>query len=439
MRTRLIGAAVALGVVAAACGNSPSTTDGASTRPSTGGAGTGASTLANATDLHKNLPSKEPGVTDTEIRVGGVVSKTNVLGLPLDQAFQGAKAYFEMINSQGGIYGRKLALAAERDDRMVNNPAEIEALISQDKVFAILPVATLLFTGADIAASKGIPTFGWNINAQWEGPTNLFGEKGHVCIDCAYPTQPWLAKTLGAEKVALLAYNVDQSKECADGIKKSFARWPSAEIAYTDNVPFGEQNLSVQVSKMKDASVELVLTCMDTNGSITLAREMNRQELDVPQYLQNGYDFNMLNNFGDLFEGSYVLSIFTPFEVPNPPPGLQKYFEWIDKTGGRRGELSLAGWLNADLFYRGLVAAGPEFTRTSVVDAINQMTDWTADGIMPPINWTYEHERDRPASCGVISKIENRKFVPQFGTPTEPRICLDNDTPELPDQPRTAP
>ncbi len=437
MRIRRIAMAGVLAIAAAACGNSPSTTGDASNQSGSGGGGI--TTTVNADDLKKNIPSSEPGVTDTEIRVGGVVSKTNVLNLPLDQAFQGVKAYFAMINAQGGIYGRKLVLAAERDDRMINNTAEIEALISQDKVFAVLPVATLLFTGASLAAEKGTPTFGWNINAQWEGPLNLFTEKGHVCIDCAYPTQPWLAKTLGVDKVGLLAYNVDQSKECADGVKKSFDRWPSAEIAYRDNVPFGEQNLSVQVSKMKAAGVGLVLTCMDTNGSVTLAREMNRQDFKVPQYLQNGYDFNMLNNFGDLLEGSYVLSIFTPFEVQNPPSGLQKYFEWIDRTGGTRGELSLAGWLNADLFYRGLVAAGPDFTQRKVVDAINQMTDWTGDGIMPPINWTYEHERDRPASCGVISKIENKKFVPQFGTPTQPRICLDNDSDELPDEPRYAP
>ncbi|MCX7619904.1 MAG: ABC transporter substrate-binding protein, partial [Acidimicrobiales bacterium] len=193
MRTRLIAVLVLLAIAAAACGNSPSTTSdtpGKTGSESAGGQSERTTTSVNPEELTKNIPSNQPGVTDTEIRVGGVVSKTNALNLPLDQAFQGAKAYFAMINDQGGIYGRKLVLAAERDDRMVNNTSEIEALISQDKVFAILPVATLLFTGSAVAEERGIPTFGWNINAQWEGPPNLFGEKGHVCINCAYPTQP---------------------------------------------------------------------------------------------------------------------------------------------------------------------------------------------------------------------------------------------------------
>ena len=117
---------------------------------------------------------------------------------------------------------------------------------------------------------------------------------------------------------------------------------------------------------------------------------------------------------------------FTPFEATQPPPGLQDYFTWIDKVpGAERGELSLTGWLNADLLYRGLVAAGPEFTRDKVVAAINQMKDWDADGITVGTNWTTAHTTEGSPSCFAAVRIEHSTFVPQTGEPGKPFLCLD--------------
>ena len=40
------------------------------------------------------------------------------------------------------------------------------------------------------------------------------------------------------------------------------------------------------------------------------------------------------------------------------------------------------GWLNADLFVDGLKAAGPDFSRQKLIDAINKMTDYKANGLL---------------------------------------------------------
>src|SRR5260370_3936180 len=114
-------------------------------------------------------PVNEPGVTSTQINVGGVVAKTNPLGGDYAAAFNGVQAYFNMVNASKdkGIYGRKLNLSSKRDDQVGMNRQEVQGLISEDNVFAVLPVSTLLFTGADLLGQSGIPTFGWNINAEW--------------------------------------------------------------------------------------------------------------------------------------------------------------------------------------------------------------------------------------------------------------------------------
>ena len=391
-------------------------------------------------------PVDQPGVTQTEISVGGVTSKTNPLGGTYADAFAGVKAYFEMVNSSKdkGIYGRKLKLTSERDDQLGSNTQEVQGLISNDNVFAVLPVDVLLFTGGNLLAQSGIPTFGWNINAEWgsekaPGAPNMFGEKGSfLCFTCPTQTAPWLAKKLHKNKVGVLAYTVDQSADCLKGVQASFDKYPSAKVVFADSsLSFGVTDLSSDVSQMKDKGVNFVMTCMDNNGVLTLAKEMKKQGLNAPQYLPNAYDQEFMKTNGQFFEGSYVLTFFTPFQVKNKPQGLKEFQKWIKKTGGPQTENALAGWANADLLYQGLKAAGPDFTRQKVIDAINQMTNYTAGGIYAPIDWTIAHKQDPAEGCVVLSKIHNGTFVPSFGTADKPFTCLQANP--LPDKLQSKP
>jgi ABC-type branched-subunit amino acid transport system substrate-binding protein len=382
-----------------------------------------------------------PGVTDDTIRVGGVASVTNPLGGAYGDAFDGVKAYFEMINSQGGIYERDLELVAERDDQLANNQQEIQGLLSRDNVFAVLPVATPLFTGADLLVESGTPTFGWNINPEWgsentPSPPNLFGDKGsYLCFTCAGPLVPWLAREVGVERIGVLAYGIsDQSKDCAQGLQNSFEEYPTAEVVFVDtSLAFGVPDLSAQVSRMVDEDVDFVTTCMDNNGTLTLAREMRLQGLDAVQYLPNAYNHEFMEENAEFFEGSYVLTFFTPFEVRPKPRGLKQFERWMKRTDGDINENSMAGWLNADLFVAGLEAAGPEFTQQSVIDAVNAMTDYTARGLLAPVDWTVRHEVQAP--CTVLSKVEDGEFDPQFGKKGKPFICFEPEPERLPRQP----
>jgi branched-chain amino acid transport system substrate-binding protein len=384
----------------------------------------------------------EPGVTNTEIRVGGVASTTNPLGGDYGDGFAGVKAYFDYVNSRGGIYGRKLSLVSERDDKVGSNRQEVQGLISEDDLFAVLPVEVLLFTGADLLARSGIPTFGWNINAEWgseqaPGPVNLFGEKGsYLCFTCANPVLPWLAQRIHARRVGLLAYQNPSSSACAEGVQASLRKYPSAKLVFVDSsLSFGVTDLTGDVSEMKSKNVDLVSTCMDNNGTLTLAKEMRKEGLNAPQYLPNAYNQKFMRTNAQFYQGSYVLTFFTPFEVKHQPPGLKLFLKWTKKSGSPQNENALAGWINADLFYQGLKGAGPDFTQQRVIDAINKMTDYTAGGILGGINWQIQHSGENPLNCQVISKVHNGTFVPSFGTDAEPFVCFPPHPERLPAEP----
>jgi len=436
---RITALLAALAFVLAACGNSGDDSGGAAPAgdgetPATGG-GTGED------DLSTNVPIDEIGVTDTEIRVSVITSTTNPLGGKYKEFADGIQAFFDMINADGGIYGRQLVIANQRDDQLAANQREVQAALAEDNPFAVF-IAALLFTGAPDLEAENVPTFGWNINPEWQGPTNFFPNTGSLCFGCTGKVLPWLAKEIGASKVGVLAYGVSaQSKLCAEGNRASFelygAETGTEVVFYDDTIQFGVTDLSSQVAAMRDAGVDFITTCMDANAVFTLAQEMDKQGLDAVQHLPNGYDQAFMRANADLFEGDYVIPGFTAFEHDPQPPLMQQFFEWMDKAGKEPVELSMQGWIAAHQFYTGLNMAGPEFDRQKVIDALNTLTGYTAEGLIQPIDWTKQHNdpkdvANRPElTCSNIVQVQGGEFVPVFAEGDKPWLCFNWRTEEF--------
>jgi hypothetical protein len=384
-----------------------------------------------------------PGVSDDSIRVGGVGSVTNPIGVEAGSAFDGAKAYIDMVNDDGGVGGRTIELVAEEDDnaQASRNASLVRSLVQQQDVFAVLPVATLSFSGARFLADEGVPTFGWNINTEWEGPENLFGEKGsYLCFDCGSPFLPFLARQANAQRAGIIAYTAAQSAACAAGQKASYERFgPAAgvELAFEDtSLGFGftPGTLDGDIRTMRDRDVQFLGTCIDGAGSGRLGEAIQRADLDIIQYLPNGYDQSIVEEFGDVLEGSYVNSFTFPFEAEDPPEGMQRYKQAMEDADAEINELSLAGWLSADLFVTGLRAvedAGDELTRQTLVDAINVMDDFDAGGILPGTDWTIAHDQLEEEPCLAFLQIQNSEFTPVLGRPGEPFVCLNSENPDF--------
>ncbi len=250
MRVRLVALCAAVVLVAAACGNSDDDDDTTSpTNPPDTSV-----TAASDDDLDTNIPSSEPGVTDTEIQVAVISSKTNPLNGKYAELADGMRAYFEMINSEGGIYGRELVVTSERDDIVgLQNLQTVQSSLAEDNAFATF-LASLGFTGADALDEAGMPTFMWNIRPEMAGHENVFGNIGALCFGCTGQFLPWIAQEIGAEQVGILAYGVaNESKLCAAGNRDSFEQYPTAEVVFFDDtLEFAQADLSSQVAEMKE-------------------------------------------------------------------------------------------------------------------------------------------------------------------------------------------
>jgi ABC-type branched-subunit amino acid transport system substrate-binding protein len=427
---------VALVLLAAACGNAGDDEGDASPTTVPGGTPT---TLAG-NDFTENVPVDAPGVSSTEIHVGSIVSKTSPLGGQLDELNDGIEAYFGLVNSKGGIYGRTLKLTSQRDDMLGNNTGEVEALLAQDDVYAAF-LAVNLFTGASRLAKAGIPTFGWNINAEWAGPKNFFPNIGPICLEgCPLLPHvlPTIVKSVGAHRVAVLGYAVPQSKSCVDGsidTVEKFGPEVDAEVSFSDaSLSFGQTDYSAQVSQMKDKGVDFLVSCLDFNADFAVAKEMDRQAIrdQVVFYHPNMYNHDFVRKNAELLEGDIVLAQITAIEHQPAIPAAQEYLDYARANDVKITEMTMQGWIAARQFVDALKAAGPTFTWANLVNAWNQQTWYTAGGWVPPIDWTRQHtdpaEGDQYRSefeCANLVRVQKGEFVPYLAEPGKPWLCFD--------------
>jgi ABC-type branched-subunit amino acid transport system substrate-binding protein len=381
------------------------------------------------------------GVTPTAVVVGGVASLTGPIPADFAPIFDGVNAYLDMINAEGGVDGRKVEFRYQLDDgsNASQDTDQVRTLVEQDHVFAVVGVGTPSFAGASYLASNNVPTFGYDVSTDWTDGPSLFGSEGSF-LDFTRPgpEAAYLAERLHAKKVGILAYNVGASEQAGEGMAYAMGRF-HIPVAYEDlSIPAPPVDLTTDVNRMRAAGVDLVVSCMDLSGNILLSQTMRQDGMgSVAQYWLNGYDAQAIAKFSSLMQGVYFLIGHVPFESaklsPGRYPGLDLYLSKLAKyfPGELPGEASLAGWISADMFVTGMRLVGRDLTRTRLVDALNSLTSYTADGIVSPIDWRLEHKHNGLVDCNVYVRALAGRFVPLFGSPSRTVFtCFETPQPQ---------
>jgi branched-chain amino acid transport system substrate-binding protein len=268
------------------------------------------------------------------------------------------------------------------------------------------------------------------------------------CIVCANRWVPYVARAAGATKVASLGYGVSEnSKQCAEANVASVEKYGAdngVEMAYVnDELAFALPNgIGPEVTAMKEAGVDFIAGCLDLNAMKSLAQELQRQGMleSTTLFHANTYDANFVQEAGDLFEGDYVMASFRPFEADPGSSQMNQFVEWMGKSGHAINELAMNGWINADEAYQGILAAGPQFDRASVIAATNTFTEYTAGGLTQPIDFTRQHvpptddDAGRVAhgpkhDCIAVVTVTDGAFE-LVGDPAKPWSCWPGETDE---------
>ena len=379
-----------------------------------------------------------PGLTPTSVTVGTISTQTGTLASNFSSLIYGERAYFNYINAQGGVNGRKINYQYALDD--AGNPTTFNqlanTLINQDHVFAVTGVATAFFS-PNLFTESGIPTYGYNVTGNWAGPANLFAAGGSVqYYPAAAPQVSYVARsTQKKPSIAFIAYGVAASAASCQSEQNSL-KAAGYTVSYSDlKVSYPGTTVATDVQRMKQAGSNMVVSCMDVQGNVTMARAIKQYGLsNMTQLWFSGNDQSTLNTNQSLMQGVYFDIAHIPFTASTKLyPALNLYFAQMKKYEPKytTDEIALQGWESAALFVQGLKLAGKNPTQASVIAADNSLTSFTSGGLQAPVNWkTAGHSGNAPPYCLAYIKVVGTQYVATLNKGKNVFNCFQSTNPK---------
>jgi branched-chain amino acid transport system substrate-binding protein len=332
----------------------------------------------------------ERGVTDTEIRIGQWGPQTGPAALWGNVA-RGTGCYFEMINAEGGIHGRKITYFLRDDGYMPpKTKAVVKELVEDKKVFGM---ACGLGTATGMAVKKylhikKVPWVGPAAGStHWAYPPRryLFGVYPLYCDEAAILVN-YAVKTLGKRRIGFFYQNDDYGKVGLYGAEVALEEL-GLEIKARVSAEIMDTDLSSHCIKLKAAECDCVLLWVTPkHGAIMLmtAAKMGFK----PQWMAS----SSLSDTPAMYEvsrGLYKGAIHAAIaELPDSHyPLLEKYKQAQERFAPKErfSPFFYAGFGFVEPMVEGLRRCGRDLTVENFVRAMETIKDFK--GIGPKISY----------------------------------------------------
>ena len=344
----------------------------------------------------------EVGVSSTEIKLGITVPMTGIAAPGYNKVAPAMKAYFEYINDNGGVNGRKINLII-KDDRYIPQEAinKTNELILKDKVFALvgqLGTANHLAVASKVRiASRNIPSL--YLNTGYSGFADV---KKFKTSFMHFPTYAMEAKILATyikenfagKKTCLLSQNDDFGADAAKGFTAAGLKFDET-VKYVSGQQADRTLVQGWVTKLATAKCEVVVlfsVSSATAGVLGVANAANYK----PQWVLGsvGADATTikisLNNpqAQALLNGAIGAS-WLP-DAQDTSDEYIKLFREVNEKYNKGVDFDnnvLVGMNSALLTVQALRAAGKNPTRRSLISAIERKgatfasASYTANGV----------------------------------------------------------
>jgi branched-chain amino acid transport system substrate-binding protein len=308
-------------------------------------------------------------------------------------------------------------------------------LINQDHVFAVTGVATAFFS-PNLFVQSGIPTYGYNVTGNWAPAPNLFAATGSVqYYPAGAPQVSYVArKTQQKPSIAFIAYGIAASADSCQTEQNSLQA-AGYTISYSDlKVNYPGTTVATDVQRMKQAGTNMVASCMDVQGNITMARAIQQYGLHMTQLWFSGNDQSTLDQNQSLMQGVYFGIAHVPFTAPQSLyPGLKLYVTQMKKYEPKYvyDEIAIQGWESAALFVQGVKMAGNNLTWANVIKQDNSITSYTSGGLEAPVNWKDAgHTGHAPPYCAAYIKVSGNKYVATLNKGQNVFNCFESINPK---------
>jgi len=319
-----------------------------------------------------------PGVTPDTIKIGSCNALTgpaSFLGL---QMVMGAKAYFSLVNAQGGVNGRKLELETKDDGYEADRAPACWESLEKAGVFAAaffvgtptavkyIPLADSshtplvgLFTGAQVLIEPVHRTI-FNVRASYFDETR---EQVNGLWD-----------QLGFHKIAVLYQNDPFGKAVLEGVKRAMEKHHAAPVA-TGTFERNTLDVAAGIKEVRAANPEAVVLVGPYAPVNAILKEAHASAWH-PRFLTVSFvgTEGLLRIGAQDAEGLVITQVVPPYDRTDLPT-VKLYREALQKYMGNTQPsfVSLEGFVDAMVLADALRLAGHDLTREKLVTALESI------------------------------------------------------------------
>src|SRR5215471_7902290 len=349
---------------------------------------------------HAALAQKkyDTGATDTEIKIGNIMpysgpaSAYGVIG-------KTEEAYFNKINAEGGINGRKINFISYDDG--YSPPKTVEQarkLVESDEVLLIF---NSLGTPSNSANQKYMNTkkvpqlFIATGATKWNDPKNFPWTMGWQ-PNYQSETQvyaKYLLKTKPDAKIAVLFQNDDYGKDYLKGLKDGLGAKAASMIVAEESYETSEPTIDNHIVKLKATGADVFMN-ITTPKFAAQAIKKNAEIGWKPLHFLN----NVSASVGSVlkpagFENSQDIISSNYLKDPTDPqwkndPGMIAWNEFLDKyypEANRSDASVMYGYTAAQGLVQVLKQCGDNLTRENVMKQAASIKDLQLGGLLPGV------------------------------------------------------
>lgn len=363
--------------------------------------------------------ASDTGITATSIKIGATYPLTGVAAPGYSEIPLGVKAYFDYVNNNGGVNGRKIDYIYKDDGYNPTNTSSVtNQLVLQDQVFMMMGAlgtpthnAVVQFLNServpDLFVASGSlswnqpkkypETFGWQTDYEIEGKVigNYIKEK--------FPNA----------KVGLFLQGDDFGEDGAKGVKEEL---PASQIVSSQTYTSGNTDIGPQIAALKASGADMVVS-FSVPAYTALSQLASLQLGYKPQWFVSnvGSDATLVGNLLKSFskgavsgagplEGVLTTRYLATVDMKDDP--WTQLWQKVWSASGQKGDLTnfeVYGMAQAYTTIQALQAAGKNPTRESLVSAIEKAGgDWKGPLVAP---FRYSSDSHAGVSGMTVSQI----------------------------------
>lgn len=359
--------------------------------------GTAVALALSASSAHAQK-KYDPGATDTEIKIGQTVPFSGPASAYASIG-RAQAAYFNMINEQGGVNGRKINLIQYDDAYSPPKAVEqVRKLVESDEVlltFQIIGTPSNAAVQKYLNAKKVPQLFAATGASKFTDPKNFpwtLGFNPNYFVEGRIYGQ-YILKQYPNAKVGVLYQNDDLGRDYLNGIKAGLGDKASTMIVAEASYEMSDPTIDSQIIKLKSAGADLLFSA-STPKFAAQAIKKNAELGWKPVHILdiNATSVGAVMQPAGLEASKGVISVNYGKDPLDPTwkddPGMKKYFDFMAKyfpEGDKNSNFNTYGYSTAQLMVHVLKQCGDDLTRENVLRQATNLKNVQLDLALPGI------------------------------------------------------